>query len=246
MYSYPIGPNCTAAMSTNTSVFFYYTTYCSALAATAIPTTAPSGPSNKPTTQPSAVPTKSPTPLAPTATPSSFKPTTRPSVAPSKSPTALPTFDAYYFNFGAMPSLAPTATRSPALPPATRAPTKSPKPTPAPTIQDAPVIAFTSQVTIAGITPANINPATQTAIVVASAQSMGVKPSNVSRHTTCFATVLSLFCTFPFDVVCAAVRSFCAHRLGACNIQQDICPSDLSVWLRSTTLIFSHCGVAIS
>ena len=116
MYSDPIGRNCTAVKSTNTSVFFYYTTYCSAQAATAIPTTAPSGPSCKPTTQPSAVPTKSPTQLAPTATPSSFKPTPQPSVAPSKSPTPLPTFDAYYFNAFPSPHCHTVARAAPRLP----------------------------------------------------------------------------------------------------------------------------------
>ena len=50
-YSYPTGANCTVS-NKGTAAQYYQARYCSALAPTAIPTTAPSGPSYKPTPQP--------------------------------------------------------------------------------------------------------------------------------------------------------------------------------------------------
>ena len=50
-YSYPTGANCTVS-NKGTAAQYYQANYCSALAPTATPTTAPSGPSYKPTPQP--------------------------------------------------------------------------------------------------------------------------------------------------------------------------------------------------
>lgn len=141
-----------------------------------MPTAAQSAaPSVDPTVDPTAAPSASAAPIAdPTIAPS-LAPTSSPTPAPS-APTAGPT--AAPSGPTRKPSPAPTVkpTRMPTVIETNR-PTRSP--TPAPTIQTSPLVSFTSDISMGGLSEPVLDSAAQQSIVIAAATSMGVDTNTV-------------------------------------------------------------------
>jgi hypothetical protein len=91
-----------------------------------------------------------------------------PSAEPTAAPTGEPTAD---------PTAAPTAASSEHSPKPSFVPTF--KPTAGPTMQTSPVVQFTSNVTLGGLTSPTLDADSQAAVVSATALSMGIDSSNV-------------------------------------------------------------------
>ena len=145
---------------------------------TQAPSTAPGEPSTPPTVHPSANPSYTPS-VTPSVEPS-VVPSAVPSVTPSVQPSVQPTISAAPIN---QPTVSPSAipTVAPSAVP-TIAPTRSPTQAPSagPTKQTTPILSFSSNITLAGVTTSTLDLASQQALINVTASSMKVSINSVS------------------------------------------------------------------
>lgn len=215
----------------------------------------PGEPTVFPTAIPSALPTATAT-LAPTAYPSAvpsalpttegtFAPTVEGTSAPTAGPTAVPTGPTFAPTRAptAKPSRVPTKVPTPGPTPQPGDPTLKPTPAPTvvptarptevptakPTVQTSPILSFTSDISLGGLTEPVMDSSSQQAVVDATAQSMGVSANTVSFVGATFtpsarralrasarASQISLFATL-YDAVATTKVDLPIDTMGTTN-----------------------------
>jgi hypothetical protein len=164
------------------------------------PTLSPSSdPSTGPTLSPSSAPSEGPTlspssdhSVGPTLSPSSA-PSAGPTVSPVSVPSFLPTLQPTLAPYSAPtvePTLSPTLVSSSPSSTPTILPTMMPSslpsfsPTFSPTSQTSPIVVFSSNITIAGVTTTSLDSASENAIIASTASSMNIPTSAVTYTAT--------------------------------------------------------------
>jgi len=175
-----------------------------------------SSPSVEPSAMPTEMPTEEPTelPSAPTETPTASPSNKHTTQAPSTSPNFVPPTQApsisTSFNPSSKPVFSPTFRPTPLPGDPTFVPTRAPstarpsaRPSATPSKQTTPIVSFTANLTLAGVTTSELDSQAQLSVVNATAVSMGVSMNTVSyvrgiatlQSTRRFLMQMSLFST---------------------------------------------------